>query len=145
MNSSRARASPSWTRCISSWSSRCRRARSTGVAVLARSSVEVWAINDLPYPWECETPASSCGQPSYCGQRERRSELGPQHEDLERPCRVEHDLAVVADHLAARQLLHRARGIRPHRLLEGQPVAPHQVLLAHGEQRLLVARQPALE
>src|SRR3954468_14169427 len=145
MNASRARASPSWTRCMSSWSSRCRRARSTGVAVLARSSVEVWAITDLPYPCESEIPASASGQPSYCGQRERRSTLGRQHEDLERPRRVEHDLAVVADHLAAGQLLHGARGGRPHRLLAGQPVAPHQVLLARGEQRLLVARQAALE
>src|SRR3954451_4173890 len=146
MNSSRARASPSWTRCMRRWSSRCRRARATGggEAVLLRSSVEVWAITDLPYPCGSEMPAYRSGQPSYCRQWERASAFGPQHEDLERARGVEHDLAVIADHLAPGELLHGARRRRSDRLLEGQPVAAHQVLLARGEQRLLVARQPAL-
>src|SRR4051794_23108543 len=53
--------------------------------------------------------------------------LAVQHEYLERAIGVEHDLAVVAEHLAARELLDRARRLLAHHLLEAQPVAADHV------------------
>src|SRR3954469_12238871 len=56
--------------------------------------------------------------------------LAIQHEYLECPVRVEHDLAVVADHLAAGELLYCPGRLLANHLLEAQPVAPHHVRLA---------------
>src|SRR5918995_4718751 len=87
------------------------------------------------------SPACSTGWTSARAERSTRRLV--EHEDLERARRIEHDLAVVPDHLAPGEVLHRGdRGLR-NGLLERQPVAAHEVALAVGEQRLLVARQPA--
>src|SRR3954467_4531400 len=71
--------------------------------------------------------------------------LAIQHEYLERAIRVEHDLAVVADHLPAGELLDRARRLLAHHLLEAKPVAAHHVGFAGVEERQLVLGQAPLE
>src|SRR3954453_19422690 len=80
------------------------------------------------------------------GRRRRRAlVLRLEHEDLEGPHGIEHDLAVIRDHATADDLGHSAHHDVAHHLLEGEAVLPHVVHLARGEHRLLVARQPALE
>src|SRR3954449_9678102 len=144
MNASRARPSPACIRCMRRWASCWRRARSIEVA--GPATVDVCPIKAEPYPWSRGIPAPAPAQPSYLGQRPvEASALGRQHEDLERPDGVEHDLAVVPDDLAAGQLLDRAGGRLAHDLLEGQAVLAHEVLVARGQERLLVARQAAFE
>src|SRR3954462_9936165 len=71
--------------------------------------------------------------------------LPVEHEDLEGAVRVEHDLRVVGQHLAAREppdhLVARLRD----GLLEAQAVLAHEPLLARRQQGLLVLREAALE
>src|SRR4051794_24962934 len=71
--------------------------------------------------------------------------LAIQYEYLESAVRVEHDLAVVAHHLAAGEVLTRPGRLLAHDLLEAQPVAPHHPRLAGVEQRDLVLREAAFE
>src|SRR4051812_4676397 len=68
--------------------------------------------------------------------------LAIQYEYLESAVGVEHDLAVVADHLAAGELLHRARRLLADDLLEAQPVAAHHGRLAGIQERQFILRQP---
>src|SRR4051794_36336896 len=71
--------------------------------------------------------------------------LTVEHEYLERAMRVEHDLAVVAEHLTPRELFDRAVHLVGDDLLEPQPVRADHVGLARLEQRHLVLREAALE
>src|SRR3954452_8495876 len=71
--------------------------------------------------------------------------LPVEHEDLEGAVRVEHDLRGVGQHLAAGQPLDRLVRRVLHDLLEAQPVLAHEVLLARGQERLLVPGQASLE
>src|SRR3954468_21906635 len=57
---------------------------------------------------------------------------------------LEHDLAVVGDDFAARDLLDRTADLGGRRLLEAQAVLAHEHVLALGHQDLLVGQEPAV-
>src|SRR3954469_1020776 len=97
----------------------------------------------LPMPGRSRMRSKTRGR--WCGLVLSSLRLAIQYEYLESAVRVEHDLAVVAHHLAAGEVLTRPGRLLAHDLLEAQPVAPHHPRLAGVEQRDLVLREAAFE
>src|SRR4051794_31034782 len=121
--------------CTPVWTTRTSCSSSTRLRSHRSSSVSVRPLY-VSCNMKLRLPAAGGAEPQRLLRR--------QQEDLERPHGVEHDLAVVRQHLATRELRHCRHRLASHGLLERQPVAPHDLLLAVGQQRLLVAGEAAL-